>query len=369
MKILLVHNYPLKTGGVSLLNLELAQFLKNKGYEVKIFSPIIEENLDFVENNFENLKNLILESDLVILNPSPYLWPSILRSFFYLQKFNKKFLVWFHLILDSKVYLERYGKEDYFRRLNKLSQILNSENCLEILCVSEAVKNSLKEIVTYKEKLKVIYPGVNVSFKTKKFIRKNLIYAGRFSEEKNLEILIRAFAKVSERIKDIKLTLIGEGSEESKLKDLVQKLKIKDKVYFLPLLPKEKLYPFILQHQFLINPSKIESLSLITLESLILETPVIVSKNAGHLEVTQNGKAGALFDPYNEKDLVEKIIYGLKNYPKVLKKTRKASKILRKTFDYEKNWSKYEEVILNSILRSPILLPQINFALSQVSEL
>ncbi len=362
MKILFVHNYPLKTGGVSLLNLELTEYLKNKGYQVKIFSPQIEENFDFVEKNFKNLKNLVFESDLVILNPSPYLWPAISKTFYYLKKFNKKYLVWFHIILDSKVYSSRY--QDYPQRLQKLTEILNSENCQRIICVSKSVANSLKEIVLNKEKIKIIYPGVRIFSSFENLKRKDLIFAGRFSEEKNLATLIKAFCIVALKNKSVNLTLIGEGKEEKNLRNLIKKFKLEKRIEIIPPLSKEKLHSLIQNHKILINPSIIESLSLISIESLLLETPVILSKNPGHLEIAQNGRFGLLFDPYNEKDLAEKIIFGLENYNKLEQKIKKAKKILKNKFSYRKNWRKYEGEILKTIFHSKIYLPKTNFVLS-----
>ena len=362
MKILLVHNYSLRAGGVSLLNLELAEFLKDQGYEVKIFSPQIEENLDFVEKDFKNLKQLVFESDLVILNPSPYLWPAISKTFAYLKKFNKKYLAWFHIILDSKVYASRY--QDYSYRLQKLSEILNSDNCQKIICVSKSVANSLKEIVVHNEKIKVIYPGVKVFSSSKNLIRKDLIFAGRFSDEKNLLVLIKAFNIVATKNKDLNLTLVGEGKEEKNLKDLIQKLKLEKRIKIIPTLPKEELHRLIQNHKILINPSFIESLSLISLESLLLETPVILSKNPGHLEISRNGKFALLFDPYNEKDLAEKIIFGLENYNKLRQMTLKAKKILKNTFHYRKNWDRYHDEIIKAIFSSKIYLPKIDFVMS-----
>lgn len=366
MKILFVHGYPFKNGGggVSVLNFKLANYLITKGYKVKIFSPQIEENFDLVEKKFKKLKNLVLKSDSIILNPSISLRPSIVKTFYYLKKFNKKYIVWFHIILDYKIHSSNY--KDYENRLNKLAEILNSDNCQRIICVSRVVAEYLKAIVSEKEKIKIIYPGLEI-FPQQKFEKNNdLIFAGRFSEEKNILLLIKAFARVSEKIKNIKLKIVGTGPQEKKIKSLIRKLNLENRIELIPFLSQEKLFEIISQHKLLINPSIIESLSLITLESLFLGTPVIVSKNPGHLEVTQNGKFGLLFNPKDEKDLETKIIFGLKNYNYLKLKTEEAQKVLKSKFNCKRNWEKYEDEILSSVFNSRIYLPKINFATSSV---
>lgn len=364
MKILFVHNYPLRDGGggVSVLNFKLACYLRSNGYEAKIFSPQIRESLDFIERDLKKLKKLVLESDVIVLNPAVSLQPPIVKTFYYSKKFNKKYIAWFHIVLDHKVYLSRY--QDYEQRFYKLSEILNSENCQKIICVSRVVYEFLKEAVVNQEKIKVIYPGVDTFLKYNFKKNNDLIFAGRFSEEKNIPTLLKAFSYINKKFPAIRLKIVGVGPQEKELKELAKILKLENKIDWISFLPQDDLFKLIAQHKFLINPSIIESLSLITIESLLLGTPVIVSKNPGHLEITQNGRFGLLFNPRDEKDLAEKIIFGLKNYNKLEKTTLEAKKMLRAKFSFEKNWHKYENEILKAVFNSEIYLPKTNLTFS-----
>jgi len=73
----------------------------------------------------------------------------------------------------------------------------------------------------------VVYPPVNVDkFKFKpNLTSKQIIHVGRIAKEKNLELLIKAFVKVKEKIPESKLVFIGEGNA-NKLKSLASELDI-----------------------------------------------------------------------------------------------------------------------------------------------
>lgn len=58
-----------------------------------------------------------------------------------------------------------------------------------------------------------------------------LVTMGRLSEQKNHEMLIRAFSKVHETHPDITLDIYGEGPLKEKLQDLIAKLNLQSSVY------------------------------------------------------------------------------------------------------------------------------------------
>jgi len=334
----------------------------NKNYNVKIFSPKIYRNLDFVCNKIKFLKDLICESDVILINLSPRFWPPILKAINYCKEFNKYYYIWFHNVLDEKFYTKLYKKRklDYKKRLIKLKEIFNDPLCSKIFCISFAVKNSIKNLVEDKNKIKVIYPGIKIpSFQIKQ-IKKDFItdfiFIGRLREEKNLERLIKVFRYLKD---DANLIIVGANHTEVKkdlenrievkkdLENLVKKLNLSKSIKILPYQKREKVFELISKSKFLINPSLVESLSLITVESILIGTPVILSKTPGHLEVTQS-KYGLFFDPYDIKDMIKKMKYALKHYDEMLKKTKIAQKILIKKFDHEKQWFEYEkELVFN----------------------
>lgn len=73
--------------------------------------------------------------------------------------------------------------------------------------------------------------------------KKNIIcYFGRFSKEKNLHFLLRAFVKWKNKNKnDFRLLLIGNGDEERSLKKLAVESGMKDEIIFKPFMQQDDL--------------------------------------------------------------------------------------------------------------------------------
>lgn len=64
------------------------------------------------------------------------------------------------------------------------------------------------------------------------FQKKNFIYVGRLSKEKNIDILLNAFNNIKDKGKDWGLIIVGDGPYRESLENIVRKEKIKD--VFLP---------------------------------------------------------------------------------------------------------------------------------------
>jgi glycosyltransferase involved in cell wall biosynthesis len=350
LKCLLVHNYEIENGGVSILNYDFAEFLANQNWQVTIFSPLAKfykEKTSFnLEWRFKNLEKLVYEADVILINLSPYLWKSYLKTIEFCKKYNKHYFVWFHIVLDKDVYKKRYGKKDFEKRAEILKEILNNDLCQKVICVSQAVKNYLNDLVE-KEKLITLYPGVKIFEREKAEIFGDLLYVGRFSEEKNVQILIKALRKLKNDFPEIKLNLVGSGPEEEKLRKMVKRFGIEKNVQFLGHLKREEIFSLYQTHKILILPSKIESLGLVIVEALSQNLVPIVRKTYGPKEILNNEK---LFFDGNENELYEKIKDVLRNYERYKKIVFKMKKEILSKFDYEQNFSLMERIILESIL-------------------
>lgn len=97
----------------------------------------------------------------------------------------------------------------------------------------------------------------------------------RLSAEKNLAMLLRAFAPVAARHPDAVLVVVGDGPQREELETLARQLDLDDRVRFLgcrhdmPAL-------YTLMHA-LVLPSLTEGMPLVVLEAMACEVPVIAS--------------------------------------------------------------------------------------------
>ncbi|MFA6304934.1 MAG: glycosyltransferase family 4 protein [Patescibacteria group bacterium] len=147
---------------------------------------------------------------------------------------------------------------------------------------------------------KVIISDENIELK------KQLIFAGRFTKLKNLSRLISAFAKLQDI--NYQLLLIGEGPEENKLKQEVKELKLENRVIFKKPVFGQELDNLIGQSQWLILPSISDISPNIVFRSIALKTPVLMTKHSGVFD-DWDKKLLFLKYPLNADELTAKLDY------------------------------------------------------------
>ncbi|WP_159733363.1 glycosyltransferase [Arthrobacter sp. 9V] len=78
-----------------------------------------------------------------------------------------------------------------------------------------------------------LYPlDLMVPAETPGLQRNSVLYVGRFEPAKKVDLLVRGFALAAASIPELRLTLVGGGSEQSKLENQVSELGIEEKVEF-----------------------------------------------------------------------------------------------------------------------------------------
>jgi glycosyltransferase involved in cell wall biosynthesis len=131
---------------------------------------------------------------------------------------------------------------------------------------------------------------------------KQIIFAGRLSAEKGIDILIEIGKNLSS---DIQLMILGTGPEEQKIKELAETQK---NIHYLGYQNKENTISLIRGSDILIQPSLKEGISSTILESMACGTVVIVSNVGGNIELIENGINGIIKDPNDSNSFVEEII-------------------------------------------------------------
>jgi len=131
----------------------------------------------------------------------------------------------------------------------------------------------------------------------------HLLYLGRLSVEKGVDVLIRALKLTNE-----KLDIVGTGVDEEKLKLLSKELELENRITFHGQLVGESLEKFKREAKAIILPSIwAENMSLVLLESLAYGKIIIASSSGGTPELIEDKRTGFLFPPGDYKKLSEKI--------------------------------------------------------------
>ena len=357
MKIGII-NYP-TFGGSGIVGTELGLKLQERGHEVHFISYQLPERLKLEENyNFHEVN--VLSYPLFKYNPYTIVLASVLSNL--VKKIGLEILHGHYAIPHAtSLYLAKHvtdkakiistlhgsdmhllGLDDVYKPILELS--LNDHDSLTT--VSNFMKNYVYENYNVSKDIEVIYNFVD----PEKFAKINkptkdeiiLSHVSNFRKVKRSPDIIKAFAKVYEKHKNIQLEMIGHGPELDYCRDLTISLGLKDNITFrgsLLNVPKILCYTDIF-----IIPSEIESFGLAALEAMSCKIPVISSNAGGLPEVVFHEKTGFNVEP-GDVDMLAKYMTLLVEDDSLRKKMgNESQKVAREKFHPDVIIPQYEKL-------------------------
>jgi glycosyltransferase involved in cell wall biosynthesis len=180
--------------------------------------------------------------------------------------------------------------------IRELKYAAAAEFCDWIVGVCDATAYNLKEAhPRHARKIVRIYNGVTaVSRVAKEQLPKKsgftLIYLGRLAPVKNLRLLLKAFREALSSRPDLRLWMVGDGSERTMLECLAAELGIAASVKFWG--QQFDVAPFFSAADAFIMSSTSEGLPISLLQAFSLGLPAIVTDVGGMAEVVRLAKAG-----------------------------------------------------------------------------
>jgi len=185
------------------------------------------------------------------------------------------------------------------------------------------IKNSNKNVI-------VIPNGVDIEKFAKSKTRKSpfpkILWVGRFDHVKRVEDLLIAVKIVSQKINRIKLFLVGYGYEISRLKSIVKKLKLSNKVEFTGRKEGEDLISEYKSAHLFVLSSTSEGQPLSLLEAQAAALPIVATNVGGIPEIVKDGMNGLLVPPGEPTILAKAIMKALKKKKNFGKKSFENSK-------------------------------------------
>jgi len=176
----------------------------------------------------------------------------------------------------------------------------------KVICVSKSVKTHLINMGEIDfTKGEVIYNPVSIPKKFSKISSDSfqIVYVGRLEKVKNVDTLIRAFSQITKS--NVHLTIVGEGRESKYLKNIAKHKDLLKKITFTGYTDEPAQY--LCSADLFILPSYSEGFGIAAVEAMFLKLPVLCSNVGGIPEFVHEDQNGWLFDPNDEKELVEKL--------------------------------------------------------------
>ena len=135
-----------------------------------------------------------------------------------------------------------------------------------------------------------------------------MLFVGRLSLEKGLDVLLRALALVGDSLPGLTVDVVGGGDQERALRALSKELGLQGVVTFHGAISGADLEGFYRGASALVVPSRcMETGPLVALEAMAHGVPVVGSERGGLAELVQPGRNGLLFRPEDPSDLAEAI--------------------------------------------------------------
>jgi 1,4-alpha-glucan branching enzyme len=244
---------------------------------------------------------------------------------------NEKFMVsfnWFLRIFEEKM-LERSNK---------------------IIAVSDFTRRELLQYYKVKEdKIRVIHNGVDINKfqptgdkrKAKEELGFNpedtaILSVGRLYARKGLFTLIESMPQVVRRFPRAKFVISGKGqsNEMKKLVAHAQKLGVRGNIVFTGYFPDKKLPRLYQAADVFAFSTFYENLPFAVLEALSTGLPVVTTRVGGIPEMIEDGKNGFLVQPFNSRELSDRILYFLEHPAAASEMAFHARKIIEERFDW-----------------------------------
>ncbi len=186
----------------------------------------------------------------------------------------------------------------------------------------------LKKIGVSSDKIVYIPNGVPKEFFTQKKSKEEnkVLFLGRISPIKNLEVLIKSIPLIKD--KKIKFELVGPAEEDylDKLKSLANSLGVSKRIIFSnPVYDLVEKIKKIDSAKVFVLPSKREAMPQALIEAMAREKIVISSNNPGSKEIVQNEKNGFIFEKNDPEDLAKKISLALSSKKSMMKEDARKS--------------------------------------------
>ncbi len=130
---------------------------------------------------------------------------------------------------------------------------------------------------------------------------------GSFEERKGLDKMLEAMVEIRKALPNVHLLLLGDGPDESMLKDMVKNLGLDANVSFFPF-TSEPVYAFEVLDILALPSLYKEGLPNVLLEAMSMELPVVSSRMAGVPEIVEDGKTGYMVESGDPRMLADAII-------------------------------------------------------------
>ena len=372
MKILQVIPYftPKRGGDVNVVY-NLSKHLAERGHEVTIFTTDFELDKDYI-HSLDGVRvvpfHCIANIGMMLISPEMkrHLKKEI-KDFDVIHMHN--FRSYQNVIAHhyAKKYeipyvLQAHGSVLPFfqkQRLKKIFDIFWGYKILreasKIIALTKTEAEQYKKMSVDEDKIEIVPNGIDMSeydilpkrgeFRRKYSIRENeqmILYIGRLHKSKGIDLLVKTFADISKELNNVRLVLVGpDDGYLSALKELIQELKMDDKVVFTGFVSNEEKMAAFVDADVFVTPS-FSGFPVTFLEACACGTPIITTNNGDKLDWIHD-KVGYIVE-YDKEQLRDAIFKVLSDEELRVRFGEEGKRLVREKFGWDWIVRKVEDI-------------------------
>lgn len=304
-KICFLH-YDLPRGGVGQVTISLAEEFC-KFYEVHIIVVCPGDTISYEYN--PNIHMVTLLEKRVSLKQATWLSRKSLGE--YIRRHNMDIVImqtWYAGVIGSTLRINSNAKliycdhcsiiaQRHISTTNMVAAMISACFAHKVILLNERIKDAYqKKFHLSSNKMEVLpnwidirqYHSANYNKESKK-----IISAGRFSQEKGFDRLLRAFRLAIDKYSDWRLDLYGDGDLIEELRNQAAELGLQNNISFMGM--RKDLRNLYGEYAFFVLPSYREGMPLVLLEAKLNKLPAVCFDIlTGPREIIKDGKDGFL---------------------------------------------------------------------------
>lgn len=359
MKVLFLTEYfptgrdPIFTGGVESRVWHLAEYLKKQGHqgEVKYRTKSYQFNNPLTV--ISRVWFIMLSILQLVSTPERYdivegtNFTTHLLAYLWAKRTGARAVAWYPDVFAGRgIKLLGLISGLTVELAEKISLLLPWDG---VIALSHETEKKLKVNRIRARKLSVIYGGVSIpsissnpshpSFRSSHL---TILCIARLVSYKRIDDFLLAIYLVKQRIKDIRAVIVGDGTQRNFLHKLAIQLGISDVIIWINRISEADKWQLLRESYIHVLPSVVEGFGLVTIESLIVGTPVVNADTPVNREILQGSLGALLFPPGDYVALAESIEMLINDNRLYLQKV-KAGKFLAKDYSWDKVNSETEK--------------------------
>jgi teichuronic acid biosynthesis glycosyltransferase TuaC len=269
--------------------------------------------------NKRRIKHLMANNKFDVIH-AQYLFPDGLLAYHISKKYKIPYVITSH---NESVFF------NYIISKNTVKKILT--NASKVLPINYTNYSYYKSIGI--SELQLIPLGFDKNFirvqRKHQFNEISVLSVCELIKLKNIDKVILALSHLIPKY-PIRYTIIGDGPEKEKLKELVNTLNLNNHISFISHVPHEQIADEMYKHDLFIMPSYFETFGRVYFEAMAMGIPIICAKHSGIYGLFRENEEGISVDHQNIEEIIGALEYFISNPSEIERIGMNGKKIVEK---------------------------------------